>query len=228
MGWVVHVRVTNSIEWVTNDKHATARFATNKNQFQRKNRCSTSLNLWCYNGAIIQWGILRYRNLFSFVWYSEKLSGTWSALAVAIRLCMWGDRELQFLKPCVIFRIAENWQYISKVRVIPRVDYHANKSLLEVKRLNYSLHNVRAFLSNLIYQSSLVLLNCFLPPVNGSHLSTAARTLMIHPLLFAAWCLTTNNHPFWYNDFWRKFCALMSLVCFIKMVNVLLMIIIFS
>ena len=136
--------------------------------------------------------------------------------------------ELQFPKPCIIFRIAANWQSRSKVREIPSVDYHANKSLLQVKWLNYSLPNVRSFLSNLIYQSSLVLLNCFLPPVNGCHLSTAARTLMIYPLLFAAWCLRTNGHPFRYNDFWRKFYTIMSLVYFIKMVNVMLMVIMFS
>ena len=147
---------------------------------------------------------------------------------MAIRRCIWWDKEIQFPKTCVIFRIADNGQYRSKVRAIRSVEYHANKSLLDVKWLNYSLPNVRSFLSNLIYQSSLVLLNCFLPPVNGSHLSTAARTLMIHPLLFAAWCLTTNSHPFWYNDFWRQFYTLMSLVYFIKMVNVLLMVIILS
>jgi hypothetical protein len=141
---------------------------------------------------------------------------------------MWGNKALRFPKPCVIFRIAGNWQHRSKVRVIPSVEYRANKSLLKAKWLNYSQPNVRSFLSNLMYQSSLVLLKCFLPLVNGSHLSTAARTLMIYPLLFAAWCLTTNSHPFWHNDFWRKFYTLMSLVYFIKMVNVLLMVIIFS
>jgi hypothetical protein len=202
------------------------------NQILWKNTPSTSLNLWCYNGGIIQWDIFCNWNWFSVVWYSEKVFWKW--------ICSCSDRppfhekkrqtDLQFPKSLVIFRIVSNWQSRSKVWVIPSVDYRPNKSLLDVKWLNYSIHNIRSFLSNLIYQSSLFLLlaNYLLPPVNGSHLSTAARTLMIHPLLFAAWCLTTNSHPFWYNDFGRKLYTLKFLVYFINMVNVLLMVIIFS
>ena len=189
------------------------------------------------NGSIIQWGTLYYWKLFSGIWYSEKkLFWNW--------ICSCSDHKLfhvkrererererescSFRNRLLFFRIPGNWQYRSIVRVNPSVDYHVNTSLLEAKWLNYSLPNVLSFLSNLIYQSSLVLLNCFLLPVNGSHLSTAARTLMIQPLLFAAWCLTTNSHPFSYNELWRKFYTLMSVVYFIKIANVLLMVIIFS
>lgn len=197
-----------------------------KKKVLRKNRRSISLKLRCYNGSIMQWDIFCYWNLFSVFWYPEKkIFWNWICSCSACPPFHVKRRETEL--QCVIFRIAGNWLSRSKVRVIPSVDYHDNKSLLQVKWLNYSLPNVRSFISNLIYQSSLDLLNYFLPPVNGFHLSTAARTLMIYPLLFAAWCLTTNSHPFWYNDFWRKFYILMSLVYFIKMVNVLLMVIIF-
>jgi hypothetical protein len=132
-------------------------------KFILKNRGSTSLNLWCHNYSITEWRIIVCSwNSFSVVWYSEKrfleldLLLQWPP-AVA---CEERKRELQNPKPCVIFRIPGNWQSRCKVRVIPSVNYHANKSLLEVKWLNYSLPNVRSFLSNLIYQSSLALLNC--------------------------------------------------------------------